>query len=717
MAEMSPVQGFTATAVYDGARILGGGSAANPALVYDGSLTTGYYQTGADELAMAIAGAEAVRLNASQFIIQNTHAMGYEETTPAQIVGNVNDYNPGPGQFFRISTSAVWDITGIAGGGTNRTILFTNVGAFNFTLKHQDVASAAANRIITCTALDEIIAPGESAMLIYDNTSSRWRVYAGAGAAGALLWQDTAGVINLTTAGNTVTIGSAVAGGKLFIDGDADEIQLQIQGTAGQTAALLLLENSGGTDLAQFSAAGWLGIGVAPTEMMEIQANVNAEITSKIRNINAGAAAMTTFDVEGDTAGITIRADSSTYGPGVFASLSRSDSVSVTSQLTLPVSRMFVGTLAANDLHLITDGAAVGNYAALTILGSDQNVGIHQVNPTAQIWVTNDVVTEPVAVLQQVAAQTADSLQVQNSAGTILAWINDNGYIISGDYAGAVGNHNIEGAAPGIGHYTNVLSSQSYAGNSSARMGSRAVGSTEILMVAYTATSTTTFLGHTTADAVSIETFDVASIRPALMLIGNRTAIPICIGTNDTTHITMAADGDLGLNEATPLAQVHVLNDTAGDVVMILQQAAAQTGDSFQVQNNAGTVLALIDDDGAAVFKGNALYDAQSDTTVWVTGWTSFRMPTCPHSSGLSVTRTTIPNLPGSMDGKPVAPTLFPLRFRRETISSDSSELDMMERPSTQQIQEDRSSWRLRKTGVSRPKVRSGRSGPPRPEH
>jgi hypothetical protein len=62
-------------------------------------------------------------------------------------------------------------------------------------------------------------------------------------------WQTTAGVANLVTATDTVTIGSALALAKLAVDGDADEVQLLVQAHSTQTSNLVVFEQSDGTDL------------------------------------------------------------------------------------------------------------------------------------------------------------------------------------------------------------------------------------------------------------------------------------------------------------------------------------------------------------------------------------------------------------------------------------------------------------------------------------
>ncbi len=74
--------------------------------------------------------------------------------------------------------------------------------------------------------------------------------------AGSGAFSSAGGLTQLTTGTDSVTIGSGTAGGKLFVDGDTDEIQLQIQANSVQTADLAVFENSGGLDFLTISRLG-----------------------------------------------------------------------------------------------------------------------------------------------------------------------------------------------------------------------------------------------------------------------------------------------------------------------------------------------------------------------------------------------------------------------------------------------------------------------------
>jgi len=69
-------------------------------------------------------------------------------------------------------------------------------------------------------------------------------------------WERVGTTVSLDTTTDNVVIGGSTAGGKLFIDGDTDEIQLQVQGNAVQTALLVVFENSAGVDQITFAADG-----------------------------------------------------------------------------------------------------------------------------------------------------------------------------------------------------------------------------------------------------------------------------------------------------------------------------------------------------------------------------------------------------------------------------------------------------------------------------
>lgn len=106
--------------------------------------------------------------------------------TPTSLAANANDYEPTNaeawkyGQIFRQASSANVRVTGFVVPTVPRGIRhFANVnaaGGSTITLGHEDVASAAGNRIFIAGAADLVLPPGGVATLWPDPTTSRWRV-------------------------------------------------------------------------------------------------------------------------------------------------------------------------------------------------------------------------------------------------------------------------------------------------------------------------------------------------------------------------------------------------------------------------------------------------------------------------------------------------------------------------------------------------------------
>lgn len=101
------------------------------------------------------------------------------DISPAQLTANADDYNPtslSTSTVLRVSSDASRNITGLQGGADGRVIVLANVGSNPIVLKDSDAASAAANRF--ALDADLTLSADMSAVLIYDATSSRWRLMA-----------------------------------------------------------------------------------------------------------------------------------------------------------------------------------------------------------------------------------------------------------------------------------------------------------------------------------------------------------------------------------------------------------------------------------------------------------------------------------------------------------------------------------------------------------
>ena len=140
-----------------------------------------------------------ITLRQSLFVIGGrsrfASVMQYNPITPAVLAaGNNNDWaglltgspNNGMRHWARVQgdgggTSVITgiDATAVQDGDTFK---LTNISANNVTLGHQDANSAAANRIISPTGANYVLGADESAEIIYDLTTARFRILYGSGA-------------------------------------------------------------------------------------------------------------------------------------------------------------------------------------------------------------------------------------------------------------------------------------------------------------------------------------------------------------------------------------------------------------------------------------------------------------------------------------------------------------------------------------------------------
>lgn len=135
-------------------------------------------------LALAIAAAHGQGV-VSDLTVQRTVVFA-GDVTPSQITSNQNDYSPtnlSKAVVLRLSTDASRNVTGLTGGARGRNLILQNVGTHDLVLKDQDSGSTAANRFLF--GADYTLAAGGGCVILYDATSSRWRMIASrAGTAG-----------------------------------------------------------------------------------------------------------------------------------------------------------------------------------------------------------------------------------------------------------------------------------------------------------------------------------------------------------------------------------------------------------------------------------------------------------------------------------------------------------------------------------------------------
>ena len=156
------------------------------------SLALGNTMAAPDAGVLWLSANNALTLSGGRIRIQG--AMEYVPITPAALAaGNNNDWNGLLTNVFsnlarhwgRVSGNVVTSvITGIGAGAAEDgdTYELTNVSANAIDISHQDVASLAANRIISPTGATYLLGPDETVRIRYDSITTRWRLLGGTGA-------------------------------------------------------------------------------------------------------------------------------------------------------------------------------------------------------------------------------------------------------------------------------------------------------------------------------------------------------------------------------------------------------------------------------------------------------------------------------------------------------------------------------------------------------
>lgn len=99
------------------------------------------------------------------------------ELVAPQITANQDNYAPsglGSAYTLLINSSGAFNITGFGSVVSGRELFVYNTGANNITLKHQDAASTATNRIIGRGNADVVLTPATGLTIWYSPTILRW---------------------------------------------------------------------------------------------------------------------------------------------------------------------------------------------------------------------------------------------------------------------------------------------------------------------------------------------------------------------------------------------------------------------------------------------------------------------------------------------------------------------------------------------------------------
>lgn len=319
-----------------------------------------------DVEAEAIADGQAIVWDAAaeQFIAELGGAMLLKNViSPAQLTADQNDYSPtdwATASAMRLSTDASRAVTGFAAPSPARAraVLVSNVGAEALVLANQSASSVADNRIITGTGADLTVAADSSVLLVYDETTERWRVIGGSGGGGGPVAAEDV-TYDPTTSGLTATDAQAAI----------DELNAAI--VAGGIPGTIV---DGKGELIVGTAADMVdNLAVGANGSALIAASGEATGLKWRLNNDAAAAAPTVNDDSGDGYAVGSRWLDTTNDVE-YVCLDATVGAAVWRLDTATRTRVYEFTVAAGATHTIPDGSVPRQASGLLFCnGTDGN--------------------------------------------------------------------------------------------------------------------------------------------------------------------------------------------------------------------------------------------------------------------------------------------------------------------------------------------------------
>ena len=374
----------------------------------------------------------------SSVSLTNGGSFAYPASTPTALAVSTDNLVLTGSAFQRLSASAAYNLTGIAPptGGAHvdgRVIWLHNVGSFNITLKHNQT-STAANQFLNENGGDMVLGPGRILQCTYDSTSLRWRVHGEMYPYNLPTADGTSGQVLSTNGSGTLSWSSASGG----ITGT---------GTTNYLAKFTGTSSAGNSQI--FDNGTNVGVGTA---------SPNSKVT-----IGADFASITgmTIDTGNSTdSGLVIRKAANKPAFGVLA---------WDSDVLLSAGIYYDGgawvhhnSTANNQLFSLSPGTGSTWYASNTSTGSwnvasnitlwndagiwkqpvqyastansyfSGSLGIGNTSPGAKLQIDTGAAGTKGLIVKAAATPTANILEVQNSSGTNLVYVDSTGDLAVG---------------------------------------------------------------------------------------------------------------------------------------------------------------------------------------------------------------------------------------------------------------------------------------------
>jgi hypothetical protein len=453
-----------------------------------------------------------------QLIVGNSSSGGgslaYTANTPSALSANTNDLALGGSAFQRLSSSATYNLTGIAPPSTGahvdgRVIWLHNVGSFNITLKHSQT-SVAANQFINENGGDIVLGPNRIVQCTYDGTSTKWRVHGemypynmptvdgtsgqllSTNGSGTLSWASGGGSGTVTSVSGTGTVngitltGTVTSSGSLALGGSLSGVNLASQvtgtlpiangGTGATTAAAaynalspmttlgdITYEASGGsaarlagntTATKQFLVQTGTGtVSAAPAWAAIAAADVptlNQNTTGTASGSVSGTASYVPKFTSANVVGNSLIYDSGSHigiGTTTLNQIGGTRTVSINGSTDAGVELNY-GNVVSGTLYANSNGFVLGGFGAIGTrfttgstsaaaaermrIDTSGNVGIGNTSPGAKLQIDTGAAGTKGLIVKAAATPTANILEVQNSSGTNLVYVDPTGDLAVG---------------------------------------------------------------------------------------------------------------------------------------------------------------------------------------------------------------------------------------------------------------------------------------------
>lgn len=363
-----------------------------------------------------------------------------------------------------------------------------------------------------------------------------------------------------TTARGVVTTGAqSITGTKTFTAATASDKGLIVKGAASQTANLLEVQNSSGTSLATVNNTGLCGVNESTlTAQLNVTSSAAATVGLRVRGAASQSANfIQTEDTGGTVTWQVVPQNALTYKGALIQLRSASNGANW----------MNIGMRSGSQYSAIF-GFSTGGGAFSTWIGSSAGQRFGDGNSGYNVGVGTQ------ALFGAVGCSAQQSTAIGYQAGYNVSSGGDGTYV--GAYAGNTVTTGIGNTCVGIS--TNGITT----GNYNVLIGINTTGA---------ATANNQIAIGQTAVAGGVNAVAIGTNA-------NAAANSMNMRWGGASRLTGDSNGQLGINEGTPGAQVHITAGAAGTKGLIVKAAASATANLLECQNSAGTVQSLFSASG-----------------------------------------------------------------------------------------------------------------------